>query len=45
MNGVKEKCKNQTSQLSFDNYVISEYATCFGLQGHRYVVVFKKNIK
>jgi hypothetical protein len=45
MNGVKEKYKNQPSQFGFDNYVISEYAIYFGLQGHHHVVVFIKTLK
>jgi len=44
MNGVKEKYKNQPSQHGFDNYVLSEYAKCFGLQGHCHVVVFKETL-
>jgi len=36
--------KNQQSQLGFDNYVMSEYTTCFGLQGHRHIVVFIKTL-
>jgi len=37
--GVTMQHKNQLSQLGFDNYVMSEYTTCFGLQDHHHVLI------
>ena len=37
--GVTMQHKNQLSQLGFDNYVRSEYTTCFGLQDHHHVLI------
>jgi hypothetical protein len=41
--GVTMQHKNERPQLGFDNYVMSEYTTCFGLQGYHHVIVFIKN--
>jgi hypothetical protein len=42
--GIAMQHKNQRSQLGFGNYMMSEYTTCFGLQGHHHVIVLIKTL-